>query len=180
VNATSQARLAQVHPDLQRIIPNLCAQFDAKFPGWNLEVTQGLRSYPEQAALYAQGRMNTNSVNELRAVVNWAPITVAQNNIVTNAAAGYGWHNFGCAVDVAPESTTGIDWDGSDDHWEFIVETGEALGLHSGISWHDEPHFQLQDIPVSPDDETRYLFAENGIAGVWNEIGDAPPTTQDA
>ena len=52
--------------------------------GTYLLVVSGLRTAPEQNALYAQGR-------------NGAP-----GHIVTNAKAGYSTHNYGLAVDVVP------------------------------------------------------------------------------
>lgn len=179
MNKTSLTRLAQVHPAIQQKTTKLCGQFDAKFPGWTLEITQGLRSYPEQHALYSQGREPIETVNEMRVAVGWAPLTAETNIIVTAADAAYSWHCFGCAVDVAPESVTGIDWDGQDAHWEFIVETGEALGMVSGIGWHDEPHFQLQNIPTTPDNETRFLFAKGGLPSVWTDLDEIPPATID-
>lgn len=175
MNKVSLTRLAQVHPLLQQKITQLCGQFDTKFPGWSLEITQGLRSFQEQHALFAQGRDSLADVNTYRHDVGWAPLTESGNlHIVTAADSAYSWHCFGCAVDVAPESLSGIDWDGNDEHWEFIVESGEALGMVSGISWHDEPHFQLEDIPTTPDDSTRALFVKGGVDAVWAGINESP------
>lgn len=173
MNKTSLTRLDQLNPLLQNLTTELCAKFDVHFPGWTLEITQGRRSYEEQDALYAQGRETLDQVNALRAAVGWAAIVASANVVVTNAKAGYSWHPFGLAVDVAPESAVGIDWDGNDEHWDYIVETGESLGLKSGISWKDEPHFQLANIPVTPTTETRIEFAQNGVEGVWQSLGDS-------
>lgn len=49
--------------------------------GVSVEVLSGLRSWPEQAKLYAQGRN-------------------APGKIVTNARPGSSWHNYGLAVDL--------------------------------------------------------------------------------
>lgn len=170
MNATSLARLQQLNPALGKLIVQLCEKFDAQFPGWHLEITQGLRSVDEQQALYAQGRETTANVNVLRADVNWAPITDAANIVVTEAAPGYSWHGFGLAADVAPESATGIDWNANDVRWQWIVGAGEGLGLKSGISWKDEPHFQLANIPVTPTTNDRIMLAQNGLAGVWAAV----------
>jgi peptidoglycan L-alanyl-D-glutamate endopeptidase CwlK len=169
MNTISLARLSQVHPTLRRIIPQLCAAFDAKFAPWHLEVTQGIRTIAEQHALYMQGRESTVDVNLLRVALQWAPINTEQNVIVTDADGDTSWHPLGCAVDVAPE-LEGVDWDGRDAHWEFIVATGESMGLVSGISWQDEPHFQLSGIPPAPNPQIIELYVSGGVQAVWNQF----------
>lgn len=176
MNATSLARLSKVHPTLRQIIPELCKAFDDRFTPWHLEVTQGLRSIPEQHALYMQGRESVEDVNLLREALQWPPITVEQNIIVTQADGDKSWHPLGCAVDVAPE-LEGVDWDGRDAHWNFIVDRGEALGLVSGISWQDEPHFQPENIPLTPTPEIIALYVSGGVEAVWNQ---SVPATQNA
>jgi len=49
--------------------------------GATAEVLSGLRSYQQQAALYAQGRTKPGK-------------------IVTNARPGSSWHNYGLAIDL--------------------------------------------------------------------------------
>jgi D-alanyl-D-alanine carboxypeptidase len=176
MNATSLARLAQLHPTLQKIIPQLAVAFDAKFPPWQLEISQGMRNGAEQHALYLQGRESTANVNQFRVSQGWAAITDQQNYVVTNADAGQSWHEFGCAVDVYPVNGE-IDWNGNDDHWGFIVETGESLGLESGIGWRDEPHLQLKFIPISPGNDARLLLAQGGVEAVWENYSDSAVQT---
>lgn len=176
MNTTSLARLSQVHPTLRRIIPQLCKAFDDRFAPWHLEVTQGLRSIPEQHALYMQGRESVENVNLLRAALLWPPITEEQNIVVTQADGDKSWHCLACAIDVAPE-LEGMDWDGRDAHWTFVVEKGESLGLVSGISWQDQPHFQLSNIPVTPTPEIIALYVSGGVQAVWNQFA---PVTQNA
>jgi peptidoglycan L-alanyl-D-glutamate endopeptidase CwlK len=134
-----------------------------------LGVTQGLRTAGEQQALWAQGRDTLPKVNAYRQAVGWAPIKNADNVKVTNAAPGYSWHEFGLAVDVVPfESSNAPDWNENHPVWQELVAKGKALGLTSGISWRDEPHFQITGIfPVTPSDEVRTLFAESGLQSVW-------------
>jgi hypothetical protein len=140
----------------------------------SLGVTQGLRDDDEQMALWAQGRMQLDQVNALRAKVLWAPITEAANEKpVTNARPGYSWHPFGMAVDVVPEDSSGQpDWNVNHPVWQELVTKGEALGLTSGISWKDEPHFQLVGrFPVTPNDEVRAICKQGGIKAVWDAAG---------
>jgi peptidoglycan L-alanyl-D-glutamate endopeptidase CwlK len=163
----SLARLELVHPVLALLTRILEVQL-----GQEIGVTQGFRPAKEQAALYAQGRQTLDQVNQLRVKVGWAPITEAENVVVTAAAPGYSWHEFGCAVDVVPENTMGVpDWNINHPVWQKLVKMGESLGLRSGISWKDEPHFQWTGIfPVTPNDEVRQLFAWGGTIKIWQFV----------
>jgi hypothetical protein len=162
----SLKRLSLVEPTLAQLITMLSDQMSEP-----IGVTQGLRTDAEQFALYEQGRASVDFVNELRKNLGWAPIQPGENiGTVTNAKPRYSWHGFGMAVDVVPlESGNQPDWDESHSVWQELVTKGEALGLTSGISWHDEPHFQLTGrFPVTPDDEVRQIFAMSGMQAVWS------------
>jgi hypothetical protein len=150
VNQTSQGRLEQVHPVLATRILQLSRTLT-----FEIEVAQGLRTWAEQDALYAQGR-------------------TAPGPIVTHAPGGSSWHNFGLAVDLVPEDITPgqPDWNLGHPAWSVLVSTVESLGLVSGAEWHgedlDTPHAQLTGrFPVTPDDEVRAIFQQGGIAAVW-------------
>jgi peptidoglycan LD-endopeptidase CwlK len=149
LDAISQERLAQVHPELARRINQL-----ANLLSFDIRVTQGLRTWPQQAALYAQGRTEPGAV-------------------VTEAQPGHSMHNFGLAVDVAPISPSGIDWNGKDAKWEEILAKAPSCGLAEGAAWRtfpDEPHLYPQEVPSAPDDNMRYLFTEGGLQAVWAEL----------
>ena len=174
---TSLQRLNEVNPLLAAKIKQL-----EKDLGQPLGVTQGLRTGDEQAALYAQGRQSLDEVNALRKKVNWAPITEAQNRArVTNADRGESYHEFGLAVDVVPEAldTGAPDWNVTHQVWKDLVVKGEALGMTSGKSWGDEPHFQLQgNWPVNkPPVEAAQLLANGNLTDVWSASGvmEQPP-----
>src|ERR1019366_5531638 len=83
----SEERLQLVCPQLadkvRQMAENLANQ------NIDIRVTQGLRTYAEQDALYAQGR-------------------TTPGRIVTNAKGGYSYHCFGLAIDCAP-SLNGVD-----------------------------------------------------------------------
>ena len=162
----SLARLAKVHPVLAARIKMLVARVSEP-----IGVTQGLRTNQEQAALYAQGRMGLDAVNQLRRSAGMAPIDSQENlSKVTNAEAGYSWHEYGLAVDVVPfESSGQADWNESHPIWQEIVIAGTELGLTSGEAWHDMPHLQITGkYPVAaPDDEVRSLMASGGLQAVW-------------
>ncbi len=156
MNDTSLARLSQVHPKLSDLIQKLAIQMANE--GIDLHVTQGLRSFDQQAILYAQGRTTPGP-------------------IVTNAPAGHSWHEYGLAVDVAPFDMQGKpDWDVNHPSWARIITVGESLGLYSGShfgehSLHphpDDPHFQLTgNFSASPTDDVRALYKNSGLQAVW-------------
>lgn len=160
MDANSESRLQQVVPALSAIIHNLANLLAAE--NIELRVTQGLRSWNDQAALYAQGR-------------------TAPGEIVTHAPPGHSWHEFGMAVDVAPFDTAGQpQWSEADPVWgpvwRRIIGLGESLGLYSGDEFvhcpKDDPHFQLTGcFPVSPSDEVRQIFLNAGMPEVWKEAG---------
>jgi peptidoglycan LD-endopeptidase CwlK len=149
MDAHSEARLADIHPELARRIHQLADQLS-----FQLIVTQGLRTYPQQDALYQQGRTTPGA-------------------IVTKAPAGHSCHNFGLAVDVAPsDGTGGIDWSGKDPKWTELLAKAPSCGLAEGAEWRtfpDSPHLYPQELPANPDDNLRYLFSEGGLAAVWKE-----------
>lgn len=120
-----------------------------------MEVAQGLRTWPQQQALYDQGR-------------------TLPGKIVTNAKPEQSWHTFGCAFDIAIVTAYGLDWTGNDAAWQACISLGESLGLTAGAEWRtfpDKPHFQLTGrFPATPDDEVLYLFKNGGLDAIWTEI----------
>jgi peptidoglycan L-alanyl-D-glutamate endopeptidase CwlK len=92
-----------------------------------VKVISGLRTYAEQAAIYAKGRTEPGPK-------------------VTNARPGYSWHNFGVAWDFVVFDAQGQpQWDSP-----LMTRCGkiaEELGLEWGGSWSgfkDIPHIQLR------------------------------------
>jgi peptidoglycan LD-endopeptidase CwlK len=153
LNPTSEARLALVYPKLKDKAYEMGLLLANK--GIDIEIAQGLRTWAEQAALYALGR-------------------TAPGSIVTKAKPEQSWHTFGCAFDIAIVTSYGLDWTGSSPAWEASIEAGKLVGLASGSEWRtfpDKPHFQLTGrFPATPDDEVLYLFKNGGLEAVWNEI----------
>jgi peptidoglycan L-alanyl-D-glutamate endopeptidase CwlK len=150
MDSISEERLALVHPELSRRIHQLADMVSFPFL-----VTQGLRTFAQQDALYAEGR-------------------TAPGRIVTEARGGYSMHNFGLAVDVAPtDGLGGIDWNGKDAKWEEILAKASSCGLAEGAAWRtfpDEPHLYPQEVPASPTDAMRALFVESGLQAVWDSF----------
>lgn len=170
LSAISEARLREVHPELARRV----RQLDLLIPEIDIQVTQGLRTWAEQDALYAQGR-------------------TAPGKIVTNARGGYSMHNFGLAADLVPEDVTPgqPDWDATHPAWRKMLAAGAAVGLAEGAQWRtfpDMPHFYLAELPANPTDAMREAFLVEGrVDDVWREVASVilsspgtPGTTEDA
>jgi peptidoglycan LD-endopeptidase CwlK len=150
MDTISRSRLATVYPSLASLIMQMSQGLS-----FDIEVTQGLRTWAEQDALYAQGR-------------------TTPGQIVTHVAGGYSWHCFGLAVDLVPEDITPgqPDWNLSHPVWARMVSLAESLGLVSGAEWHgadlDTPHVQLTGrFPLTPDDEVRAIYTAGGLPAVW-------------
>ncbi len=162
MDAISEARLSELHPELARRIRQLARLLSGGQENSVLRVTQGLRSWTQQQALWAKGRDAAGKIVDPAAVV-------------TQARAGYSWHSFGLAVDVAPFDNAIPDWNIAHPVWKRIVTLGEGLGLVSGAEFRtfpDYPHFQLTGkFPVTPTDEVRQLFLDGGARAVWDESG---------
>jgi len=97
----------------------------AQVDGIEILVTSTLRTFEEQAELFAIGRTKPG-------------------DIVTNAKAGESWHNFGLAFDVVPLVNGKAIWDSP--FWNRIGELGKQVGLFWGgdfKSFKDKPHFEF-------------------------------------
>ena len=121
-DAKSETIISELHPSIR----NKARAFinEAEKQSMKLKVTSGGRTYEEQNKLYAQGR-------------------TTKGNIVTNAKAGYSWHNFFLAFDVVPVENGKINWNSK--NWKKIGALGKTFGLEWGGDWKtfkDLPHFQ--------------------------------------
>lgn len=103
----------------------MIAMCEDELPIDELRVTSTYRDYEYQTYLYAQGRTRPGA-------------------IVTNAKAGFSWHNFQVAFDVVPIVGGKAIWDNAQ-LFRDIGEIGQECGLEWGGSWPsfpDRPHFQ--------------------------------------
>ena len=95
--------------------------------GINVKIITGIRTYREQDELFAQGR-------------------TAPGRKVTNAPAGYSWHNFGVGWDFVVFDANGQpQWESP--LMERCGKIAESLGLEWGGHWtgfQDTPHIQLK------------------------------------
>lgn len=155
MDPASEQRLAQVNPVLAGKVHAAMAMLEGQ--GIFIRVASGLRTYAEQAALYAQGR------------------GLSPGPVVTNARAGYSNHNFGCAVDCYPfvhGDNGSIDFEEHTPQFAAMISAMKAQGLVWGGDWHsihDAPHFQLANVPVTPTQEDRDAFSVGGLRAVWKQ-----------
>lgn len=158
MDSISEARLQQIAPFLAQKIHTMSDMLEPE--GIIIRVVQGLRSWTQQDALYAQGRTTPGL-------------------IVTKVRGGYSYHNFGLAVDCVPDdpSLPGYqpDWNANHPSWKRMEAVGQSLGLDSGAVWRtfpDAPHFQITGrFPEGePDDELRQIFKDGGMVSVWSEV----------
>jgi hypothetical protein len=117
-----------------------------------------LRTYTEQQALHAQGRLSLQDVNGLRAKAGMQPISAAENKYkVTWTMKSkhfpdiYGKSRAFDVVVLKNGRTPSWDlkWDGDKDNvtdYEELAKMAEMVGLVAGgHAFGDWPHFQLPD-----------------------------------
>jgi hypothetical protein len=162
MDSVSNQRLSFVCPSLSSKIGQMSEVLAPDNPPVYFRVTEGLRTWAEQAQLWAQGR-------------------TAPGTIVTDAAPGYSWHNFGCAVDLVPMIDLGPDWNITHPVWQRMMAVGDSLGLvHVDIktrlgAHRDYPHFQMTGTwPTVPDEQVRTVFTDKGMQELWREGGLIP------
>lgn len=76
------ARIKLLHPKIRQQSADFVEAFE-KATGLTLRITQGLRTFAEQQAIYNQGRTTPGKI------VTWSP-------------AGSSYHNYGLAIDTVP------------------------------------------------------------------------------
>ena len=119
----SSRRLEDLHARVADKAQQLIAFAQAE--GIELLVTSTLRTFEEQAELFAKGRTTPGPK-------------------VTNAKPGESWHNFGLAFDVVPLINGKAVWDSP--FWERIGALGKQVDLVWGgdfRSFKDRPHFEF-------------------------------------
>jgi peptidoglycan L-alanyl-D-glutamate endopeptidase CwlK len=153
--ALNDQRLAGLHPMFAARVSSFLAAMEVR--GFRLLITQGLRTWAEQDALYAQGR-------------------TAPGKIVTQAPGGHSHHNFGLAIDVCPfepGSETLLDWNEKHPVWQQVLAAAPSFWLAEGAKWRtfpDTPHLYPVEIPATTE-ELRAHYLAGGMDEVnrWFE-----------
>lgn len=122
-DSKTDAVIDKLHPKMQQLTRDFINKVEDEL-GITLRAYSGLRTYPEQTKLYAQGRTEPGK-------------------IVTWAMAGYSDHNFGLAIDTVEIKNGKALW--VNPNWEKIALIGEKMGFNWGGRWsgkkRDRPHF---------------------------------------
>lgn len=152
-------RLDKLQPEVRE---RARAAFDrGQQQGLQICIVSGLRTYPEQEALYAQGR-------------------TAPGNVVTNAKPGYSHHNFGLAFDFAVLKEGRPLWDQNHPHWNEFVRIAKEEGFAWGGDWSsfkDYPHLELANAPSLASLRVRFprgWTAESDPPARWQACDDLP------
>lgn len=135
-------RVEALHPKIRETVKTLIDFAEVKLgPKAAIRIVQGLRTFAEQDALYAQGR-------------------TTPGNRVTNSKEGQSYHNYGLAIDfsilydkdgngsfetMSWDTKLDADHDGEAD-WMEVVEVFENAGFTWGGRFHsivDQPHFEM-------------------------------------
>lgn len=132
VDQISLDRLALLHPKVRAEAIELYKKAsDVLTSKAQIRIVQGYRTFPEQQALYDQGRTTPGAK-------------------VTKAKAGQSYHNYGLAFDYALlVGEKVISWDVSKDwdgdgvaDWMEVMKVFEDAGWKSGKSFNDMPHLE--------------------------------------
>lgn len=126
-------RIEELHKNFQPLIRQLLDESNKVTAPWTTFITDGFRTYADQAKLYAQGRTTAGK-------------------IVTNSPAGTSNHEKGLAVDIAFQKDGKLSYE----YFDKIVPIARKLGITWGGDWvgfKDRPHFEKISFPavvVSP------------------------------
>lgn len=115
--------LDSLHPQVKILALKFLEK--CKEENFQVQIVSTLRTFKEQDELYAKGR-------------------TTRGPKVTNAKAGYSYHNYGLAFDAAPVVNGKIDWNNTQ-LYKKMGAIGKSVGLEWGGDWtkfQDMPHFQ--------------------------------------
>lgn len=139
MDSITKQRINQLHPSVRDEVTKIIEQCDKVLTGRaKVRIAQGMRTFAEQDALYAQGR-------------------TVKGNKVTNAKGGQSIHNYGFAVDIVliidgktASWDTVKDWDGDKiSDWKEVVKVFKEHGWNWGGDWtsfKDLPHFDKKGL----------------------------------
>ena len=149
MDTPTKSRIAKLHPSVRAEATTIIQECDKALTGRaKVRITQGMRTFAEQADLYALGRTKVNP--------NGKTPKKPMGNRVTNAKAGQSVHNFGFAIDICliidgktVSWDTAKDWDNDKvADWYECVKIFAKHGWEWGGNWKtfkDLPHFDKRN-----------------------------------
>lgn len=130
ITGTNHRDLDCVHPTLALMASNFIKLANSLVNplGFQIKIISTLRTFDEQAAIYAQGRTKPGK-------------------IISNAGPGSSMHNWGCAFDIGVFSLDGKVYNptGADAIYKKVAPIAVKLGLFWGGNFsglYDAPHYQ--------------------------------------
>ena len=119
----SAERLELLHPTAKNTFKQFITEAEI---GLNivLRISQGLRTFDEQNALFVLGRTKPGK-------------------IVTQACGGMSWHNYALAIDLVQVIGSDINWNFD---YKLLLPYAAKYNIEAGQNWHsfqDKPHFQI-------------------------------------
>lgn len=156
MDKVTQERIQKLHPSVREEVTKIINECNANLTGRaQVRISQGLRTFEEQAALYEIGRIKAGKK-------------------VTNAKAGQSIHNYGLAVDIVliidgktASWDTAKDWDNDGvADWYECVKIFAKNGWDWGGNWKtfkDLPHFEKKGfnwrtLSTKPRDKNNYVL----------------------
>lgn len=146
IDQPTQNVINKLHPSIRKEVEAIVNEINTKVLTGRAKIrlSQGLRTFAEQDALYAKGR----TVKNPDGVTARKPM----GNTVTKAKGGQSVHNYGFAVDMvliidgkAASWDVKADWDGDKAaDWDECVKVFARYGWNWGGNWNsfkDMPHF---------------------------------------
>ncbi len=118
----SIARIKALHPLVIEDFKNFITDAEQAL-GIVIRVSQGMRTFKEQQALYDQGRTK-------------------EGKVVTNAKPGSSYHQYGLAIDCVEMVNNGLDWNFD---MSKLLPYAEKYGIAWGGHFHtikDYPHWE--------------------------------------
>lgn len=119
----SDGRIKVLHPKAVPIFTDFINECEDTFD-ITLKVIFGLRTFDEQAAIYAKGR-------------------TAPGPVVSNAKPGYSFHNYGLAIDIAELKDGKISWAVKYEQFKPISDKYKLKWGGTFKSLVDKPHYEL-------------------------------------
>jgi len=147
VDDRSERNIATLLPEVRILARSLVHA--ANSIGIVIKVISGTRTYPQQDAIFMQGRGHSLAeVNQARTKAGLDPFSAAEwpkeDRVVTKARGGHSNHNFGIAFDVGVFK--GGAYLDESPLYKAAAVLGKQLGLTWGGDWasiEDEPHYEL-------------------------------------
>lgn len=141
----TEKRLSSLYPPFAEKVRAVIAALAGQ--GMEFRVVQGLRTFAEQDALFAQGRSRPGGV-------------------VTRARGGYSNHNYGAAADLCLFVQGIPDWNNNLAFMQLGIAAANA-GLKWGGDWGkfvDKPHIEMLALTLA---ECLAIYKKGQLPAVW-------------